>query len=157
MVGWDNKMNSEVEELDPFMPLYVHEKLSDPETKFALRQFRADDVRFVDNLVKLHKDAGGNELVTTDKDWDVLKTAFEYFARRWPEDYNNYRQAQEKIRTSRNIGGYSQSKELKYVASLPIRFERIVKRLYPAQQFDKKFMYKLIKRMKIFKVAGEQN
>jgi hypothetical protein len=156
-VGWDNNMNEDVEQLDPFMGLYVHEKINDPQVRFMLRQFREQDVRFVDKLISEHKSAGGNETVKTDKDWDVLKSAFDYFAKRWPEDYQAYKKAQQDIRTTRGKGGYSQSKEIKYLASLPVRFERIIKRLYPDQQFDKAFMYKLVKRMNIFKVGGEQN
>lgn len=150
-------MNEDVEQLDPFMPLYVHEKLNDPQSQFMLRQFRENDVMFVDKLISEHKSAGGNDTVKTDKDWDVLKNAFTYFARRWPEDYQTYRSTQESIRKTRGKGGYSKSREIKYLASLPLRFERIIKRLYPKQQFDKAFMYKIVKRMPIFKIGGEQN
>ena len=58
------------------------------------------------------------------------------------------------IRRTRSEGGYSQTKEIKYIASVPPRFMKMVKVIFPAQEWDKKFMTKFIKRFPLFKIGG---
>lgn len=156
-MDWDNNMNDDIEQLDPFMGLYVHEKVKNPEAKFALRAFREGDVKFVDNLIKLHKDLACNDTVKMDKDWQLIKDAFGYFAKRWPEEFVEFKQSINLIRQTRNNKAKSMSGEIMYVGALPLRFERIIKIMFPAQQVDKKFIWKLVQKMPVFKVTGIQN
>lgn len=150
-------MNDQVEQLDPFMPLYVHEKSKNPDTKFALRAFKEPDVMFVDSLIKLHKEGACNEVVKQDKDWDVVKAAFEYFAKRWPGEFTEFKDSMNLIRQTRKNKAKSESGEIMYVGALPLRFERIVKIMFPSQQIDKRFIWKLVQKMPIFRVTGIQN
>ncbi len=153
-LGGRDEMTDTIEQLDPFMPLYVQKKMEDPNNRFVLRQFRSDDVMFFDKMIQLTQ---GKTKVVTTQDWDNLREVVTYFAKRWPEEFSEFRKTMEDIRHSRNTGGYSKSREIKYVGALPPRLERIIKKLYIEQEMDKKFMNLLVKKMPVFKVGGENN
>lgn len=148
---------TDIEELDPFMPLYVWDKQQNPDERFVLRQFRADYVKFVDHLLIERKKLGCNNNVVADKDWDLVKYAFEKYAQFWPQEYKEFKEQMSLIRHTRTNKAYSESKGVMYVGALPLRFERMLKVLFPELEVNKAFLWKLVRRMRIFKVTGEGN
>ena len=140
---------------DQYEPFYIHEKITNPNAKLYWAQFKRGDVEAVDHLVRLSH--GKRETVSSQNDWKVLEDVFEYFARRWPHEYKDFKDAIPQIRESRNAGGYSKSKEIMHLGSLPPRFEKFIKAIFPLQKMNKEFMYKLVKRFPLFRIAKEGN
>jgi hypothetical protein len=146
-----NKMD--ILKVDPYLPMYAYEKETNPDSVILLRQFRKRVVDAVDRIVELAH--GKRETVGSEKDWRIVEELFSFFAHEWPEEYMEFKKTIEDIRHTRNEGGYSDSKEIKYVGAIPPRFERLVKAIFPLQQWDKKFANKFVKRIKILNVGGE--
>lgn len=140
---------------DPYMSLYAFEKTQNPEQKFMMRAFRERDVQDVDKLVELSR--GNRETVKTDKDWQILNELIVFYITRWPNEWTEFRSTMPDIRQTRGKGGYSSTKEILYLAALPFRLERLIKTIFPYQQYNKKFMYEFCRRFKAFQVAGVQN
>lgn len=140
---------------DPYMEFYAAHKVMNPEDRLMLRAFRVQDVEDVDKLVQLSR--GKRETVKTESDWHVLSELIVFYIQRWPQEWMEFRNTMPDIRKSRNARGYSKSKEIKYVASIPLRLERLIKAIFPMNQFNKKFSYEFIRRFKVFQVGGEQN
>lgn len=140
---------------DPYLSAYVYEKQTNPSAPIVWRQFEKSAVEDVDHLVELAQ--GSRQTVTTDKDWQVVEEILKFYYRRWPYEYNEFVNSVKEIRETRKKSGYSSSKEILYVGALPPRFERIVKTIFPLQQFNKKFIWKMVRKFKIFKVGGEGN
>jgi hypothetical protein len=141
--------------IDKYQTLYDFEQANNPDAMIGHAIFRKADVEAVDRLLELSR--GNRETVKTDDDWNVLANIIVFYIQRWPEEWAEFRSSMPEIRGTRNAGGYSKTKEMVYLASLPFRLERLIKTIFPNQQYDKKFMYKFIKRFRIFQVAGEGN
>ena len=144
-----------IEKADPYLPFYILEKETKPKNKLYWMAVKQDDLDTIDHLVELS--SGKREEVRSQKDWEIMEELFNFFAKRWPNEYKDFKDAVPQIRSSRNRGGYSKSKEMVYMGALPPRFERLIKAIFPLQSFNKDFMYKLIKRMPLFKIGGEGN
>lgn len=140
---------------DEYMPLYAFAKAANPDQVMMLRAFREKDVEDVDRLVEMSR--GNRETVKTDKDWQILNELIVFYIKRWPNEWMEFRASMPEIRQSRRAGGYSKSKEIMHVASLPFRLERLIKVIFPYQQYDKKFMWEFVRRFSAFRVAGVQN
>jgi len=138
---------------DPYMGFYKAEKIMNPQTKIMLRQFERSLVEEVDTIVELAH--GERDAVTTESDWRVFEELMKFWAKRWPNEYLEFKSTVSDIRETRNDGGYSQSKEIRYVGALPSqRFMKMVKAIFPMQQWDKKFTSKFVKRFPLFKIGG---
>ena len=112
------------------------------------------DLDAVDYLTKLGR---GRTSVKTSDDWYVIGKIFEFWTRKWPHEWREFGKTIKDIRaTRRSKTGKSASGEIKYVGALPPRFMRLIKIMFPYQQFNKEFVYKLVKNIKIVKV-GERN
>lgn len=135
--------------VDPIDALY------DMEGYDEVRLHTKKDVEDVNYLVRLSHLCGGS--VTTDKDWQVIAKLFEFWTRRWPDEWQEFGKTIIDIRQTRlNKRGVSASNEIKYVGALPPKFVRLIKAIFPEQQFDKKFVYSLTNKIKITKV-GEKH
>ncbi len=141
--------------VDPFLAQYVYEKQTKPEKTLVWRQFRENDVKAVDRIVELAH--GDREAVVTQKDWEIFASLLAFYQERWPDEFNSFVDSVKDIRRSRSQGAYSKSKEMMYVGTLPVRFMKIIKVIFPEQQFDKKFIWKMVNKFKIFKVTKEGN
>jgi len=139
---------------DPFLAVYKYEKMEHPEKKLWWLAVKEKDVDDVDKLVELSH--GNRETVERPQDWVILEELLKFFINRWPEEFTEFKKTVPQIRASRRKGGYTQNKEMMYLASLPPRFERLIKAVFPRQQFDKDFIYKLIRRYKVFSIGGER-
>ncbi len=133
--------------------MYVYEKETNPNSVIMMRQFQKQVVDAVDRIVELAH--GQRDLVKTDNDWKVVEELMGFWAKQWPHEYMEFKSAVDDIRETRNEGGYSSTKEIKYVGALPSqRFMKMLKAIFPAQQWDKKFSNKFVKRFPLFKVGG---
>lgn len=138
---------------DPFMPMYVYEKQTNPNAVILMRQFQKQVVDAVDRIVELAH--GQRDFVKTESDWKVVEEMLGFWAKQWPNEYLEFKASVVDIRETRNEGGYSSTKEIKYVGALPsLRFQRMLKAVFPAQQWDKKFSNKFVKKFPLFKVGG---
>ena len=140
---------------DQYEPFYIHEKITNPNAKLYWAQFKRGDVEAVDHLVRLSH--GKRERCLTESDWTVLENVFDFFTKRWPKEYQEFKNTIPDIRSTRRAGGLSESGGIKYLAALPPKLERLIKVVFPMQQFDKRFMDKLIRRFRLIKVGGERN
>jgi hypothetical protein len=146
---------SKIVKPDSYLPFYILEKQQNPQKKMWWLALKQRDVDTIDHLVEISK--GKRETVSSAKDWEIMDELLSFFIQRWPNEFNDFKESMELIRQSRLKGGYSRSGEIKYTASLPPRLERLIKAIFPLQQFNKEFIYKLINHYKIFKVGGEKN
>lgn len=140
---------------DPYLAQYVFEKQKDPTAPIVWKRFEKRMVDKVDTIVELAQ--GHRETVTNLKDWEILGKLLEFFATEWPEEFYDFKTQMADIRQSRNADGYSATREIKYVIALPPRFERMIKSIFPFQQFDKKFVNKMARKFPVFKVGGVNN
>ncbi len=140
---------------DQYVPVYQAEKQMHPEKSFVYRQFIREDVEFVDRLVELSLSRGTT--IENEEDWNLVREILSYFIKRWPDEFRDFGEGIDGIRQTRNKDGYSKSKQIQYVGALPPRFERLLKICFPDMRYDKKFIWELVRRMPIFKVAGEKN
>ena len=109
----------------------------------------------VDKLLELSH--GNRDVVKTEKDWEVVFALLRFFHDRWPDEFNDFKSQIPDIRGSRRAGGKSAEGNLMYVGALPPRFIRLIRTIFPLQQFDKKFIWKIVKKIPLFKVAGVNN
>lgn len=144
-----------IQKADPFIAHYVYEKKTNPDKKLVWRQFKEKDVKDVDRLVELSH--GDRDVVKSQKDWEIFRSLVEFYAERWPNEFQEFTKTIKEIRSSRKRGGYSESKEILYVGSLPQRLMRIIRAIFPMQEFNKKFIWEMVKRFPIFKVTKEGN
>jgi len=138
---------------DTFLPFYILEKQQKPDKKLWWLQVTKKDVDDVDRLVALSH--GNREIVQSPKDWEIMEELLKFFVTRWPREWEEFAKVIPQIKGTRRTGGYSKNKEMMYLASLPPRFERLIKAVFPLQQFNKDFIYKLVNKFKVFKVGGE--
>jgi nitrous oxide reductase len=137
---------------DPYLDLYKAEKIMDPDAIIVAKQYQKHLVDAVDRIVELAH--GQRDFVKSENDWLVVEDLLRFFASQWPMEWHEFKTSIPDIRRTRSEGGYSQTKEIKYIASVPPRFMKMVKVIFPAQEWDKKFMTKFIKRFPLFKIGG---
>ncbi len=137
---------------DPYLAHYIFEKETNPDAKIVLKAFRKSVVETVDNIVALAH--GQRDFVVNESDWKVVEALCNFFAYQWPQEFEEFKATIPDIRSSRNDGGYSENKEMMYVGAIPPRLMKLIKAIFPAQQWDKKFTNKFVNRFKLFKVGG---
>jgi len=145
----------EVEQQDPYLSVYAHAKMENPKTRMVWAQFRKGDISAVDYLVRISR--GKREEVITTEDWMIVAKIFEFWTRRWPQEWQEFASSIKAIRSTRaRKDGLSKGRGIKYVGALPQRFSQLIKIIFPLQQFDKVFVNKLVKNIQIIRV-GEKN
>ena len=148
-------MDTKFEVPDPYLSQYVYAKATNPKFKLVWKQYQKKLVDRVDHIVELAQ--GNRDVVKSLKDWEIVGELFKFFADEWPAEYQEFRKTIPDIRRSRRAGGYSESRETRYVGALPPRFMRMLKAVFPQQQFDKSFANKLVRKIPLLKVGGENN
>lgn len=137
--------------VDPYESMALFQKAQDPSKQIVMRQFKRSDVAAVDKLIELAGES--RDVVKTDADWRLVEIIMQFFIERWPQEFKDFYDAIPDIRKLKNDKGYSKTKEIKHVGSLPIRFMKLVQVIFPFQQFDKKFVYKLVRRIPLLAVG----
>lgn len=140
---------------DQHLASYIYQKSVDPDSRIVVRSYRRNVVEAIDAIVELAH--GERDVVKSQSDWTVFEELLRFFASEWPNEFQQFKESIDLIRSTRNSGGYSQSKEIKYVGAFPPRFERMIRVIFPAQQFDKKFVNTIVRKFPLFKVGGEGN
>jgi hypothetical protein len=145
----------DIQRVDPHLPNYVYEKSVHPDAPIVWRQYEKTVVEDVDKIVELSH--GNREVVKTSKDWEILEELLKFYIKRWPQEFAEFKETIPNIRHSRRDGGYSKSKETMYVGAIPPRFMKLIKVIFPQQQFDKKFVWKMVTKIPLFRVGGVNN
>ncbi len=140
---------------DQHLATYIYEKTVNPEANLVWKTYQKRLVDKVDRIVELAH--GQRDLVKNEEDWKIVEVLVDFFANEWPNEFNEFKKSIPDIRHSRRLNGYSKDKEIKYVGAIPVKLMRIVKAIFPDQEWDKEFLYKFIKRFPLFKIGGEQN
>lgn len=149
----DNK--KQIESVDPYLPHYIYEKANNPETKLYWKAYAKDVVLTIDKIVEMAR--GERDVVKSQKDWEIVGELLKFYAYKWKDEFEEFKKTIPDIRSSRRADGKSDSGEIMYVGALPQRFIRLIRAIFPFQQFDKKFIWKLVRKFPLFKVAGENN
>lgn len=147
--------DSKVETIDPHLSTYIYVKKTNPKAPIVWRQYERRLVDSVDRLVELAH--GERDLVKSLKDWEIVIEIVKFFADEWPDEWNSFKATIPDIRHTRREGGYSETGEIKYVGAIPPRLMRMIKAIFPLQEFDKRFVNKFVSKFPLFKVGGEQN
>lgn len=114
-----------------------------------------EDVELLELIWRM-SDYGKRLKVETDKDWKVIEGLINIYFSRFSYEANDFIDSVKKIKASKSdVKGYSKNREILHIASLPIRLQKMIKVCFPQQQFDKKFIYGMIKRIPGFKIGGK--
>ncbi len=140
---------------DPHLATYIYEKVTHPEHKLYWKAYKKRQVDMANRIVELAH--GERDVVKSQGDWEIVGELLKFFIQEWPKEFEEFRRIIPDIRGSRREGGYSDSREIKYVGALPVRFMKMIKVIFPFQQFDKQFVNRLVKRIPLLKVGGEGN
>ena len=140
---------------DPYISQYVYEKASDPNARIVWKQYEKRLVDRTDRIVELAH--GERDVVKSASDWDVVEELLKFWYEEYPLEYKEFKSSVVDIRRSRNSDGYSKSRDTRYLGALPPRFMRMIKAIFPFQQFDRAFTNKLVNRIPLFKVGGVDN
>lgn len=136
---------------DPYLAPYIYEKETNPDAVIVLKQYEKRIVDRINHIVELAH--GERDTITSENDWKVFEELLVFFKEEWSNEFNQFRESASDIRQAKGEG-YSKSREILHVGSIPPRLMKLVKAIFPSQQWDKKFVNKLVKRFPLFKVGG---
>lgn len=139
---------------DEYEGFYAAHKQMHPDDLIVLKQFERRKVEQVDAIVRLAH--GERDLVSTESDWKVVEEIIKFFANEWPQEYREFKEVMPEIKQAKGEG-YSQSREILHVGSVPPRLMKMIKAIFPSQQWDKKFTSKLVKKFPLFRVGESLN
>lgn len=135
---------------DPYEDLYKFEKMQDPQAAIVLKQFERSIVEEVDHIVEIAH--GQHDQVKSEKDWVVVEELVGFWARIWPQEYREFKSAIPVIREAKGKG-YSKSKEILHLGSIPPTLMKLIKAIFPLQEWNKEFCNSFVKRLPLFKVG----
>lgn len=138
---------------DQYIDLYALEKANNPDARIVLKSYQRRIVDAVDRIVELAH--GQRDEVKSESDWVIVEELLKFFAKQWPNEWSEFKSAIPDIRSLKGEG-YSQSREILHVGSVPPRFMKLMKAIFPKQQWNKNFTSKFVKRFPLFKVGGRQ-
>ncbi|MCK9371329.1 hypothetical protein M0R04_15555 [Candidatus Dojkabacteria bacterium] len=144
-----------IQQPDPFIDQYIYEKATDPSAKIVWKQYQKKLVDRTDHIIQMAH--GNRDVVKSSDDWAIVEELVNFWADEFPQEYQDFKSQIPDIRASRNAGGYSSTREIKYLGALPQRFIKMIQIIFPYQQFNKEFMYKLIRKFPGFKIGGVNN
>jgi hypothetical protein len=134
--------------VDPYEDLYT---LSGVETQIAVKK---SDIDAIDYLLRI---GGSREDVKTLSDWGVVAKIVEFWSRRWPTEWSEFVGQMKDIKDSRaRKDGYSKVKGregTRYMAAIPLRLMKLIKIIFPNQQWDRTFTNKFMDNIKIVRVG----
>lgn len=139
-----------IDVIDPFQSFYDIYGVNE------VKVFKKQDVEAADYLVKIARKRK-HDYVGTFEDWGVLAKVFEFYTRRWPADWAEFSKTIVDIRGTRaRKDGFSREKGregTRYLAAVPLRLMKIIKIVFPEQQWDREFTNKFIENIKIARVG----
>lgn len=148
-----------IKTVDPFVPLYEFEKMRDPSFDYVMKPVKRADIEAVDYLNKI---AGGqHSTVETVSDWGIVAKILEFWCRRWPSEWQEFAKSMSEIRATRaRKDGYSREQGrhgVRYLGAIPLRLMRLIKVIFPDQQWNREFTDKFTNNIKITKVGEKMD
>lgn len=111
-------------------------------------------VEGVDYLVRLSR--GRTDVVTSD-DWVLVAKIVEFWSRMYPQEWSDYIASMNMIKGTRaRKDGYSREKGregVRYLAAVPERLMRLIKVVFPQQQWNREFTEKFTGNIKVSRVG----
>lgn len=112
-------------------------------------------VEAIDALIRYKRELGVGDSVSSNKDWRVLLKTFDVWRVIYPEDYNAFFKSQKEYwATLKNEYGVHQERGgavIRKHAEIPQKLFRMIEIMFPKQQWDKKFLVGLARRLPILK------
>jgi hypothetical protein len=146
---------TQLDTVDPYISHYVYEKMTDPTANIVWKQYEKRLVDKTNRIIELAH--GERDAIKSQSDWAVVGELLKFWYEEYPMEYQEFKSSVLDARRSRNADGYSSTREIKFVGAIPPRFMKMIKVIFPFQQFDKAFVNKLVKRFPMFKVGGVDN
>lgn len=139
---------------DIYIPDPYEENMRIQGIPYEMKPMLKKDVQAADYLLKI---SGIREDVVTSDDWMIVAKLFEFYTRKWPEDWADFVEQIKDIRASRaRRDGYSRERGMegtRYLASIPVRLMRLIKIIFPKQQWDRDFTQRFIDNIKVTRVG----
>jgi hypothetical protein len=108
-------------------------------------------VQAVDRIVEKTNVLNFPEAVDTEAAWRIVDDVFKLWKRFYPHEYSAFVKSQKDFRRSQaNKHGSAREKggaEMQHLIEVHPRLHHILKNFFPRQQWDKKFIMKLVKRI----------
>jgi len=120
--------------------------------------FERPIVQAVDALVAFAKAKEAGKIVEREADWEVMEKIFSLWSTMFPHEYESFAEAQKLTRAhQKNALGTAREGEamIQHQLNIPKSLYGLIVAIYPLQQFDKKFVAQLAKRMPILKAADK--
>lgn len=112
------------------------------------------DVDAADYLLRI---SGTRSKVETSDDWMIIAKLFEFYTRKWPYEWANFVKSIKDIRSTRaRKDGFSKehgTEGTRYIASVPLYLMKLIKIIFPEQQWDREFTQKFVDNIKITRVG----
>jgi hypothetical protein len=140
--------------ISPTLPVYQFEKMKNPNFTYQIRKVPKGDFEFVEHIEKITR---GATVIRTEMHWEAVRTIFDFLYRKYPQEFIEFKQAVGTIRRTRGKGGKNKTGEIMYVGAIPPRLHNVIRKCFPEQEFNKAFVWKLVRKLPILKVAGEGN
>lgn len=113
-----------------------------------------EDSDFIELLYRM-TDGWKTTEIRTERDWKILEGLISMFFKRFRHEANEFVSSVKQIRSQKAITkGYSENKEIQHIASLPPRLHNLIRKIFPNQKMDKKFIHQMINRIPLFKVVN---
>lgn len=138
---------------DQYLDHYIYEKATNPDAQLVVKSFQREVVDAVDRIVELAH--GERDVVKSDNDWRIVEEIIKFYSQRWPNEWYTFRSSIGDIKQIKGEG-MSRTREIKHVGSIPPRLMKLMKVIFPQQQWNKDFTSKFVKRFPLFKVGEKQ-
>jgi hypothetical protein len=117
-------------------------------------------VKGADHLMALSKQTTPEGKVETSKDWWVLEETIKVYRSMFPRDYLEFVESVARIRQahrgiSKGVAKEAGGAEIRSTLELPQRLYEMIMTMFPAQRFDKEFVYKFANRLPIFSAVDK--
>lgn len=107
-------------------------------------------VEALDKMLKRWTQAGRNTRVEGIRDWEIVVALWQVWRKAYPEEYQDFVAKVRKTRST-HINKHGSSKfgpdggQIRHIADIPGRFDKLLATFYPQQKYSKSFLHKLVK------------
>lgn len=135
--------------------------------KQSIKRFNADIkyvpyerpiVAAVDKLLELSKQRGYPQIVSSDKDWEIIEFMIKIFATLYPEHWADFQRKQKEMKAAqKNKHASNREKggaEVRHLLEIPKPLAEMIMKMFPMQRLqDKKFATEFARRLPLFRWA----
>jgi hypothetical protein len=143
------------------MPIHQHldpQILKTPEKIFNRDAhyvpFEKEIVGFTDKLIEIAHRNGSQDSVTHETDWKTIEFMYKGFKILYPKSARDFEKIMQMTRTATRFNkGISTegSAKLQYMMEIPAPFYRMMKVIFPLQEWDRKFVNKFVSHFPMLK------